>query len=207
MHAILRSLLHSFLSSFRRRADLQFEVVALRHQLEVLQRGPRTQARLTRLDRTFWVLLYRLWSGCLGAVVVVKPDTVVQWHRKGFRTFWAWKSRPRKRGRPTISADVKVLIRRMSRENPFWGAPRIHGELLKLGIGISQAAVSKYMIRHPKPPSQTWRTFLRNHTCYLAGVDSVLQALISSSCRPSRSACCSSSSCCITSAAAFCISV
>ncbi len=149
MHAILRSLFHGFLSSFRRRADLQVEIIALRHQLEVLKRGPRTQARLTRLDRTFWVLLYRLWSGCLGAVVVVKPDTVVQWHRKGFRTFWAWKSRPRKRGRPTITADVKALIRRMSRENPLWGAPRIHGELLKLGIGISQAAVSKYMIRHP----------------------------------------------------------
>ena len=171
MHAILRSLLHGFISSFRRRADLQVEIIALRHQLEVLQRGPQTQARLTRLDRAFWVLLYRFWSGCRGAVVVVKPDTVVQWHRKGFRTFWAWKSRARKRGRPTISADVKALIRRMSRENPFWGAPRIHGELLKLGIGISQAAVSKYMIRHPKPPSQTWRTFLRNHACCLAGVD------------------------------------
>jgi len=150
---------------------LQVEVIALRHQLEVLQRAPRTQVRFTQLDRTFWVLLYRLWSGCLGAVVVVKPDTVVRWHRKGFRTFWAWKSQPRKRGRPTITVDAKALIRRMSRENPFWGAPRIHGELLKLGVDISQAAVSKYMIRYLKPPSQSWRTFLRNHTCCLAGVD------------------------------------
>ncbi|HEX9875920.1 MAG TPA: integrase core domain-containing protein [Gammaproteobacteria bacterium] len=147
------------------------EVIALRHQLEVLQRESQTPVRLTRFDRIFWVLLYRLRSSCLGAVVVVKPDTVVRWHRKGSRLFWTWKSRPRKRGRPTISADVKALVRRMSRENPLWGAPRIHGELLKLGIGISQTAVSKYMIRHPKPPSQTWRTFLRNHACCLAGVD------------------------------------
>ena len=171
MRTILRSLLHGFISSFRGRGALLLEIMALRHQLEVLQRTPRAQARLTQLDRAFWVLLYRVWSGCLGAIVVVKPDTVVRWHRKGFRTFWAWKSLSRRRGRPTISAEVKALIRRMSRENPLWGAPRIHGELLKLGIGISQAAVSKYMIRHPKPPSQTWRAFLRNHTCCLAGID------------------------------------
>jgi putative transposase len=96
---------------------------------------------------------------------------VVGWHRKSFRLYWTWKSRPRRRGRPEISAEVKALIRRMSRENHLWGAPRIHGELLKLGIDISQATVSKYMIRHPKPPSQNWRTFLQNHACYLVGVD------------------------------------
>lgn len=167
MHAILRSLLRGFLSSFRRRADLLVEVIALRHQLEVLQRESRTQVRLTRFDRTFWVLLCRRRSGCLGAVVVVKPDTVVRWHRKGFRLFWTWRSRPRKRGRPTILADV---VRRMSRENPLWGAPRIHGERLRLGIGIGRTAVSKYVIRHPKPPLQTWCTFLRNHARCLAGV-------------------------------------
>ncbi len=116
MRTILRSLLHGFISSFRGRGALLLEIMALRHQLEVLQRTPRAQARLTQLDRAFWVLLYRVWSGCLGAIVVVKPDTVVRWHRKGFRTFWAWKSLSRRRGRPTISAEVKALIRRMSRE-------------------------------------------------------------------------------------------
>ncbi len=116
-------------------------------------------------------MLYRFWSGCLDAVVIVKPDTVVRWHRKGFRLYWTWKSRPRQRGRPGISAKVKALIRRMSRENPLWGAPRIHGELLKLGIEVSQATFSKYMMRHPKPPSQSWRTFLQNHACCLVGVD------------------------------------
>jgi len=171
MRTILRSLIHGILSSFRQRADLQLEIMALRHQLEVLQRGRRTRVSLSQLDRAFWFLLYRFWSGCVEAVVIVKPDTVVRWHRKGFRTYWAWKSRPRRRGRPTISAEVKTLIRRMSRENPLWGAPRIHGELLKLGIDISQATVSKYMIRHPKPPSQSWRTFLQNHACCLAGAD------------------------------------
>ncbi len=107
----------------------------------------------------------------LDAVVIVKPETVIAWHHKGFRAFWAWKSRPRRRGRPPVPAEVRTLIRRITRENPLWGAPRVHGELLKLGIEISQAAVSKYMIRHPKPPSQTWRIFLRNHVGCLASVD------------------------------------
>ena len=168
MHTIL---LHCVLSGFRSRAMLQLEIIALRHQLDVLRHNQRTQKRLSRLDRTFWVLLYRIWPRCLDAVVIVKPETVIRWHRKGFRLFWTWRSRPRGRGRPPVPADIKNLIWRMSRENPLWGAPRIHGELLKLGIEISQAAVSKYMIRHPKPPSQTWRTFLRNHVVCLASVD------------------------------------
>jgi transposase InsO family protein len=171
MHKILISLLHGILAGLRSRAALQLEVIALRHQLGVLQRNQRTRIRLSRLDRALWVLLYRLWSGCLGAVVIVKPDTVVRWHRKGFRAFWAWKSRPCSRGRSPVPADIRALIRRMCRENPLWGAPRIHGELLKLGIDISQGAVSKYMIRHPQPPSQTRRSFLRNHLGHLASVD------------------------------------
>ena len=102
---------------------------------------------------------------------MVKPATVIRWHRKGFRLFWTWRSRPLGRGRPSIPVDIKKLLRRMNRENPLWGAPRIHGELLKLGIEISQAAVSKYLVRHPKPPSQGWLTFLRNHMGCSASVD------------------------------------
>ncbi len=171
MQRILISLLHGILAGLRSRAVLQLEVIALRHQLGVLQRNQRTRIRLSRLDRALWVLLYRLRSGCLGAVVIVKPDTVIRWHRTGFRAFWAWKSRPCSRGRSPVPADIRALIRRMCRENPLWGAPRIHGELLKLGIDISQGAVSKYMIQHPQPPSQTWRSFLRNHLGHLASVD------------------------------------
>jgi hypothetical protein len=171
MSDILLPVFHSFLSGFRTRADLQLEVIALRHQLKVLRRNRRTRPRLTRLDRAFWILFYRLWSRCLDAVIIVKPDTVVRWHRQGFRAFWPWKSRRRGRGRPPLAANIKNLIRRMSRENRLWGAPRIHGELLKLGIEISQAVVSKYMVHRPRPPSQSWRTFLRNHLCCLASVD------------------------------------
>jgi putative transposase len=155
----------------RTRFDLQLEVMALRHQLEVLRNGRRTRARLTRLDGAFWVLLYRLWARCLDRVVIVKPETVVGWHRLGFRAFWSWKSRPRGRGRPPVPAEIKNLIRRIGRDNVLWGAPRIHGELLKLGIEISQAAVSKYMMRHPRLPSETWRTFLQNHLGCLASID------------------------------------
>ena len=152
--------------SLRDRASLQFELFALRHQLLVLERKRTTQSRLTRIDRFLWVWLYRLWPICLDVVVIVKPDTVIRWHRRGFGLFWTWKSRPRRRGRPPVPQEVRALIRRMSRENALWGAPRIHGELLKLGIEISQATVSNYMVRHPRPPSQTWRTFLANHASY-----------------------------------------
>ena len=104
-------------------------------------------------------------------LVIVKPETVIGWHRKGFRLYWSWKSRRRKGGRPPIPCDVRALISRMSRENPLWGAPRIHGELLKLGIEVSEATVSKYLARFPKPPSQTWRTFLGNHAKDIASID------------------------------------
>ncbi len=171
MRKILLYLLDCVFSNFRSRAALQLEIIALRHQLEVLQRTRPARVRLTRLDRMFWLLLYRLWPRCLDAVVFVKPETVIAWHRKGFRALWTWKSRPRRRGRPPLPAEVRTLIRRMSRENPLWGAPRLHGELLKLGIEISQATVSKYMIRHPKPPSQIWKTFRRNHVGCLASID------------------------------------
>ncbi len=171
MRKIPPCLLESVLSNFRSRAALRLEVIALRHRLEVLQRTRPARVKLTRPDRILWLLLYRLRPRCLDAVVIVKPETVIAWHHKGFRAFWAWRSRPRRRGRPPVPAEVKTLIRRMTRENPLWGAPRVHGELLKLGIEISQATVSKYMVRHPKPPSQTWRTLLGNHVGGRASVD------------------------------------
>ena len=117
-----------------------------------------------------WVWLLRVWDEWRAAVVIVKPETVLAWHRRGCRLFWTWKSR-RRLGRPTVPPDIRALIRRMSEANPLWGAPRIHGELLKLGIDISQASVAKYMVRRRRPPSQTWRTFLANHLGQLMAAD------------------------------------
>jgi len=115
-----------------------------------------------------WVLLYRLWPRCLEVMVLVKPTTVVQWHRQGFRLFWRWRSRS---GRPSVEREIRNLIREMSGANPLWGAPRIHGELLKLGIDVSQATVAKYMVRRRGVPSPTWRSFLRNHAEGIAAID------------------------------------
>jgi transposase InsO family protein len=129
----------------------------------------RPRPRLTDADRFFWVLLSRIWSGWHSSLHVVQPETVVRWHRQGFRYYWRWKSR--NRGRPKIDPEIRLLIRRMCRTNPLWGAPRVHGELLKLGIEVSETTVSKYMIKHRGPPSQTWRTFLQNHTKELIALD------------------------------------
>jgi len=126
---------------------------------------------LTLSDRLLWVWLCRTWSEWQSSLAIVKPETVIAWHRKGFRMFWAWKGRRGQPGRPTVSKEIRELIRTMSRANPLWGAPRIHGELLRLGIEISQTSVSKYMVRPRKPPSQTWRTFLDNHVQSLVSVD------------------------------------
>ncbi len=127
--------------------------------------------KLTAADRLFWAWLSELWSDWRTALVIVKPETVIAWHRKSFRLFWTWKVRSGNPGRPAVTKEVRDLIRRMSRENPIWGAPRIHGELLKLGIDIGETSVSKYMVRCRKPPSQTWRTFLANHLKSLVSVD------------------------------------
>jgi putative transposase len=171
MFEIVVSLFSSLCQSFRSRAALQTEILTLRHQLLVLQRstGPH-RVRLTRADRVFWVWLSRLWTGWRSALLIVKPETVIAWHRQGFRLFWSWKCRHRE-GRPSVSSEIVNLIRKMSLANPRWGAPRIHGELLKLGFKISQATVAKYMVRQRRPPSQTWRTFLANHTKDLASAD------------------------------------
>jgi putative transposase len=156
-------------SAVRTRRELALENLALRQQLAVWKsREPRP--RLTEMDRIFWVLLSRLWTGWRQSLQLVRPATVVGWHRQGFRRYWAWKSR-RRSGRPVISTELRDLIRRMSYANPLWGAPRIHGELLKLGVTVSQATVSKYMVRPRRPPSQAWRTFLKNHAQDLIALD------------------------------------
>jgi putative transposase len=154
----------------RSRAALQIEVLALRHQLTVLQRSVK-RPRLTASDRFLWAGLVATWRDWRSALIMVKPETVIGWHRQGFRLFWAWKSRHGRAGRPSVAAETRQLIRTMSRDNPLWGAPRIHGELLKLGIEIGQTSVSKYMVRGRKPPSQTWRTFVENHLKTLVSVD------------------------------------
>jgi len=148
-------------SAVRTHRELALENLALRQQLAVWKaRQPRP--RLTEIDRIFWVLLSKLWTSWRHSLLVVQPQTVIGWQRRGFRRYWAWKSR-RRSGRPVIDTELRDLIRRMSRANPLWGAPRIHGELLKLGLAVSQATVSKYMLRSRRPPSQAWQTFLKNH--------------------------------------------
>src|SRR5271169_848842 len=167
----LTTLLATLSSICRSRAAVELENLALRHQVGVLQRSARKRPRLTPVDRLFWVWLSRSWSDWRSVLAIVQPDTVLAWHRKSFRLFWTWKIRRGQRGRPTVSREVRALIRRMCRENPGWGAPRIHGELLKLGIDIGESSVSKYMVRGLKPPSQTWRTFLENHAQQLVAID------------------------------------
>jgi putative transposase len=170
MAGMITLVLTGLLRGIRTQRSLVFENLALRHQLAVLQRAvPRP--RLRRSDRLFWVLLSRLWNRWMDAVSIVQPETVIRWQRTGFRLFWTWKSHRNGPGRPSVAPEVRTLIRRMSKANLLWGAPRIHGELQKLGVEISQAAVSKYLVRHRRPPSQTWRTFLDNHMGNLVSVD------------------------------------
>jgi putative transposase len=157
-------------ATFKSRAALHLENLALRHQLGVLHRSVR-RPKLNPADRLLWAWLCEVWNDWRSALVIVRPDTVIAWHRKGFRLFWTWKVRRGQPGRPLVPKDVRGLIRRLSRENPLWGAPRIHGELLKLGIDIGETSVGKYMARHRKPPSQTWRTFLENHVQTMVSVD------------------------------------
>ena len=164
----VRSIVAAIARRFRSRAVLELENLALRHQLHVLRRQRPGRPRLFAIDRLLWVWLYRLWPRCLDTMVLVKPATVVQWHRQGFRLFWRWRSRS---GRPSVDREVRDLIRQMSSANPLWGAPRIHGELLKLGIEISQATVAKYMVRRRGTPSPTWRSFLRNQAAGIAAID------------------------------------
>jgi len=155
---------------FRSRRRVEIENLFLRHQLNIALRRTPNRSRLRTSDRTLLVLMTWLWPSLLGLSRVVQPDTILRWHRAGFRAYWRWKSRGRP-GRPRVSRELRELIRRMNWENPLWGAPRIHGELLKLGFEVAESTVSRYMIKHRGPPSQTWRTFLRNHAEAIAAID------------------------------------
>ena len=157
-------------SPFKSKRRLAAENAALRQQLTALRRQVRGRVRLTNNDRLFFVQLYRWFPSVLRVMTVIHPETLVRWHRAGFRCYWRWKSRA-VGGRPQIEADLRVLIRRMSVENPLWGAPRIHGELLKLGFQVAQSTVAKYMVKRHGAPSQGWRTFLRNHAPDIAAMD------------------------------------
>lgn len=171
MKTVLVPLLETLIDILRSRASLHLEMLAMRQQLAVVANGDRKRLSFRTSERIFWVWLYRLWPTCLETLMIFKPDTLLRWHRKGFRLYWTWKSRRRLGGRPAIDHDVRELIRTMSRNNIGWGAPRIHGELKMLGIRVSESTVAKYMISHRKPPSQTWKTFLKNHEADLVSID------------------------------------
>jgi putative transposase len=168
--AVLSAFCAFLAASLRSRAALQIEILALRHQLNVLQRSVK-RPRLSAVDRWLWVSLSHNWSGWRAAFKLLKPATVLGWHYKGFQLFWTWKCRHGRPGRPTVSLELRQLIRRMSRENPLWGAPKIHGELLKLGFDISETSVNKYLVRRKGSPSPSWKTFLENHVKNLVSVD------------------------------------
>ena len=153
---------------FRSRIAMQAEIMVLRHQLNVLRRRSPKRAVLNNIDRLVFVGLYRVAPQVI--LQIIKPETLIRWHRAGFRAYWRWKSRPRG-GRPRTPYEIRALIREMSFANPLWGAPRIHGELLKLGIDVGQTTVAKYMAKHRRPPSQRWRTFLHNHADGIASMD------------------------------------
>jgi hypothetical protein len=160
----------AFFSAFSRHRDLALENLALRQQLAIFKRRhPRPSLRPT--DRFFWVWLSKIWTGWREALIIVKPETIIAWHRQAFRFYWRWLSRRKSIGRPRVSAEVRTLIKQMTQANPLWGAPRIHGELLKLGIDISERSVSRLMPKVRNPPSQTWRTFLDNHFRELVSID------------------------------------
>jgi hypothetical protein len=170
MMDLLLLLLAFFNSTLKERRDLALENLALRQQLAVLKRGGKRPA-IKKKDRLFWVWLSRIWKGWRESLVIVKPETVVGWHRKSFRLYWAKLSRRRYGGRPAVDPKVKALIEQMAESNPLWGAPRIHGELEKLGIEISERTVSRLISRRRKPPSQTWRTFIDNRIREMVSID------------------------------------
>lgn len=159
---------HSLVSALQSHRDLAFENLILRQQLAVMKRSC-SRPSISRSDRQFWVLVSRVWSKWRDTLFIVKPETVIHWHKKGFRRYWTRKSR--RKGRPQLDAEIRKLIRRMSVANPLSGAPGIHGELLKLGLNVSEATVSKYMTRNRRPPSRSWRTFLANHASDIVAID------------------------------------
>jgi hypothetical protein len=175
---LVRLIVWTVVDLLRSRAALEAEILTLRQQIIVLRRTASKRQTFSAIDRWMFVCLYRLLPGVRDALAIVKPETVVKWHRAGFRLYWRWKSKPRG-GRPTVPLEIRKLIREMSIANPLWGAPRIHGELLKIGIEIGQTSVAKYMVRRRDPPSQGWRTFLRNHADGIAAMDMFVVPTIS----------------------------
>ena len=157
-------------SCFQSHERLKAEIVVLRHQLNIVRRKTPNRPKLSGSDRALFVGLYRLFPSIAGAITIVRPETIIRWHREGFQAWWRCKSR-NKGGRPKGDRELRDLIHRMCEENPLWGAPRIHGELLKLGFAVAQSTVLKYMLRGRRPPSQSWKTFLRNHADGIAAVD------------------------------------
>jgi hypothetical protein len=155
---------------FRSRAALEAENLVLKQQIIVLRRGKPNRMPFLAVERVVLGWACHLFPKARGALAIVRPDTVVRWHRAGFRLFWRWKSR-RRVGRPAVPTEIRQLIREMSIANPLWGAPRIHGELLKLGIDVGQTSIAKYMVRRRGPPSQGWKTFWRNHADGVAAMD------------------------------------
>ena len=170
MSDIFKLIWRAVVELFRSRASLEAEILTLRHQINVLRRNSAMRPAFTNIDRLVFAALYRLVPRVVNALVIVEPETVIGWHRAGFRLFWRWKSRCRG-GRPKVLLEIRQLIRNMSVANPLWGAPRIHGELLKLGIDVGQISVAKYMARQRRPPSQGWKTFLRNYADGIASID------------------------------------
>jgi transposase InsO family protein len=170
MLALLCFVVAVLASPFKSKSRLEAENAALRQQLIILRRKVPGRVRLKNSDRWFLVQLYRSFSSILQVVTIIRPETLVRWHRAGFRCYWRWKSRARA-GRPEIASDLRALIKQMSIENPLWGAPRIHGELLKLGFDAAESSVAKYMVKRRGPPSQGWRAFLRNHAPHIAAMD------------------------------------
>jgi putative transposase len=156
-------------SMLKSRQSMALEIIALRHQLDVLQRNAK-RPRLNPSDRALWAVLFHVLPNWRRQLTIVQPDTVVGWHRAGWRLYWRWRCRS-VRGRPKVSAEIRGLIRKMSSENRLWGAPRIHGELLKLGYDVCETTIAKYMFRNPGPSVQTWRTFIRNHMSEMVAVD------------------------------------
>jgi hypothetical protein len=170
MIALIRLLLALLAVPFRSKSSLEAENAALRQQIIVLRRKLRGRVKLSNADRLFFVWLYRLFPSISRAMLIIRPDTLVRWHRAGFRLYWRWKSRGHV-GRPRVEYELRALIRQMSAQNTLWGAPRIHGELLKLGFDVAQSTVAKYMVKRRGPPSQTWRTFLRNRAPDISAID------------------------------------
>ena len=170
MLAILHLLVMFVADIFESRRRLEAENLFLRHQLNIVLRRAPPRLRLHGSDRALLVWMTRVWPTLLDVSQVVKPETILRWHRSGFNAFWRWKSRNRA-GRPKVDRELRDLIRRMGSENPLWGAPRIHGELLMLGFEVAQSTVSKYMVRGRRSPSQSWKTFLQNHAEAIAAVD------------------------------------